>query len=181
MLTLPSPLHPLFVHLPIALTLLVPAFALGAVIAIRRGASARRAWGITVALLGLLTASSFLALKTGEREEEFVEDVVAESAIERHEEAAEAFLLASGVVLLLGAAGLINGRTGSIARGFATAGTIALVGAGWQVGHSGGTLAYHEGAAMAYTRKGGGEVTSANLTRGESRSRDSREDDKDRR
>ena len=180
MLTLPSPLHPLFVHLPIALTLLLPVFAIGAIIAIRRGAPARRAWGITVALLGLLTVSGWLALKTGEREEEFVEDVVAESAIEGHEEAAEAFLLGSAVVLLLGAAGLLNGRPGSVARGFATAGTIALVGAGWQVGHSGGTLAYREGAATAYvTARGGGEVTSAGTLQGEPR--DDRKDDDDRR
>ena len=154
MLTLPSPLHPLFVHLPIALTLLVPAFAVGALVAIRRGTTPRRAWGITVALLALLVGSSFAALKTGEREEEVVEDVVAESAIHGHEEAAEAFLLATGVVLLVGAAGLLNGRLGTVARGVATAGTLALVGAGWQVGHTGGTLAYREGAAGAYATAG---------------------------
>jgi uncharacterized membrane protein len=162
MLTLPSPLHPLFVHLPIALTLLLPVFAIGALVAIRRGVSARRAWGITAALLALLVGSSWAALKTGEREEEFVEEVVAESAIERHEEAAEAFLLASSVVLLIGVAGLLKGRLGSVARGFATVGTLALVGAGWQVGHSGGTLAYREGAARAYAAgasAGGGVLT----------------------
>ncbi|MBK8250057.1 MAG: hypothetical protein IPK85_22090 [Gemmatimonadetes bacterium] len=150
MLTLPSPLHPLFVHLPIALTLLIPAFAVGALVAIRRGTTPRRAWGITVALMAVLVGSSWAALKTGEREEEMVEDVVSESAIHGHEEAAEAFLLATGVVLLVGAAGLLNGRLGMVARGVATAGTLALVGAGWQVGHTGGTLAYREGAAGAY-------------------------------
>ena len=182
MLTLPSPLHPLFVHLPIALTLLIPAFAVGALVAIRRGATPRRAWGITVALMAVLVGSSWAALKTGEREEEMVEDVVSESAIHGHEEAAEAFLLATGVVLLVGAAGLLNGRLGTVARGVATAGTLALVGAGWQVGHTGGTLAYREGAAAAYasaTMPNDRATPLATETRAdEERSRD-RDDDED--
>jgi uncharacterized membrane protein len=33
---LPTPLHPLIVHLPIAMTVLLPLFGLGALIAIRR-------------------------------------------------------------------------------------------------------------------------------------------------
>lgn len=183
MMNLPSPLHPLFVHLPIALTLLLPVFAIGALVAIRRGTQPRRAWGITVALLAALTASAWAALATGQREEELVEDVVAESAIETHEESAEAFLLATGVVLLIGAAGLLTGRMGSVARGFATAGTVALVGAGWQVGHSGGTLAYREGAAGVYASAARGELTSSldgrATSRGdEARERDDDEDDK---
>lgn len=186
MLTLPSPLHPLFVHLPIALTLLVPAFAVGALVAIRRGTPTRRAWGITVALLALLVGSSWAALKTGEREEEVVEDVVAESAIHGHEEAAEAFLLATGVVLLVGAAGFVNGRIGGVARGVATAGTLALVGAGWQVGHTGGTLAYREGAASAYAsataRPGDAPTPLASDTQAEERrSRDGDDDNEDER
>ena len=47
---LPNPLHPAVVHLPIALTLLVPIFAIGALVAIRRGAKVVRAWSIAAAL-----------------------------------------------------------------------------------------------------------------------------------
>jgi uncharacterized membrane protein len=147
---LPSPLHPLMVHLPIALTVLVPLFAIGDLWAIRRGVAFKRAWGFAVGMLALLFVSAWLALQTGQLEEERVEDVVAESAIETHEEAAEGFLLFTGAVLLIASAGFLRGRYGSIARGAATLGTVALVGAGYNVGHSGGNLVYREGAGMAY-------------------------------
>lgn len=150
MLSLPSPLHPLMVHLPIALTVLVPLFAIGAMWAIRRGVAFQRAWGLAVGMLAMLFLSGWLALQTGQQEEERVEDVVAESAIEVHEEAAEGFLVWTGVVLLIAAAGLLRGRSGAVARGVATLGTLMLVGAGYNVGHSGGNLVYREGAGMAY-------------------------------
>ena len=98
------------VHLPIALTLLVPVFAVGSLIAIRRGARPTRAWALTIALLGALSLSAWVSLQTGGAEEERVEEVVPESAIEGHEEAAEAFLALSVLVLVVGAAGLLNGR-----------------------------------------------------------------------
>ena len=147
---LPTPLHPAVVHLPIALTLLVPVFAVGSLIAIRRGARPTRAWALTIALLGALSLSAWVSLQTGGAEEERVEEVVPESAIEGHEEAAEAFLALSVLVLIVGAAGLLNGRVGSTARYAATAGTVALLIAGYRVGHSGGALVYQHGAAQAY-------------------------------
>ena len=165
---LPSPLHPLLVHMPIALTVLVPLFAIGALWAIRRGAHVRQAWGIAVALLALLLTSGWVALQTGQNEEEKVEGVVSESALERHEEAAEAFLIATGVVLLLASAGFARGRVGSVARGIATVGTVALIGAGYNVGHSGGALVYSEGAGMAYGPSATGASTdrAARVVRG---------------
>jgi len=47
---IPSPLHPAVVHLPIALAVLVPAFAVAALWAIRRGARPLRAWGVATAM-----------------------------------------------------------------------------------------------------------------------------------
>ena len=152
---LPSPLHPLVVHMPIALTVLVPLFTLGALWAIRRGAHFQRAWGIVVGMLALLLVSGWAALQTGQAEEEKVEEVVSETSIERHEEAAEGFLVATGFVLLLASAGLLRGRLGTTARGVAAVGTVALIGAGYNVGHSGGALVYSEGAATAYVGSAG--------------------------
>ena len=165
---LPSPLHPVIVHMPIALTVLVPLFAIGALWAIRRGAHMRRAWGLAVGMLALLLVSGWAALQTGQGEEEKVEGVVSESALERHEEAAEAFLIATGVVLLLASAGFARGRVGSGARGIATVGTVALIGAGYNVGHSGGALVYSEGAGMAYGPSATGASTdrAARVVRG---------------
>lgn len=147
----PNPLHPAVVHLPIALTVLVPAFAVGALVAIRRGARPVRAWGITTALLATLSLSAWVSLETGADQEDRVERVVTEQAIHSHEEAAEAFLALSLLVLVIAGAGLLSGRIGTGARLAATVGTLALLVAGYRVGHSGGALVYQHGAASAYT------------------------------
>lgn len=147
---LPTPLHPLLVHLPIALTVLLPLFAVGALVAIRRGASARYSWGIAVALIALTLGSGLVAKETGEDEEDTVEKVVTRSAIHTHEEAADSFTLVSGIVLVIAAVGFVPGRIGSGARLTATAGTVAVLGFGYNVGHTGGQLVYRDGAASAY-------------------------------
>lgn len=149
---LPNPLHPAIVHFPVVLVFLLPIFALGALWAIRRGARPRRAWAIPLAVAGALTLSAWVAIQTGQAQEDRVESVVAESAIHEHEEAAEAFLALSGVLLLVTAAGLFGGVTGRSARVVATAGALALIAAGWRVGDSGGKLVYEHGAASAYVQ-----------------------------
>jgi hypothetical protein len=139
------------VHLPIALTLLLPVFAVGAVIAIKRGAKVLRAWTIATAMFAALSLSAWVSLETGEDQEDAVEAVVPEAALETHEEGAERFLAISLVVLGVATLGLANGKLGTAARYAATAGTLALVVAGYNVGHSGGNLVYRYGAASAYT------------------------------
>ncbi len=147
---LPSPLHPAIVHLPMALAVLIPVFAIGALWAVKRGAQPLRAWGIAVALFATLSLSSWAALETGGDADEKVESVVPEAAIGTHEEAAERFLGLSVIVLGVAALGLFKGRVGGIARGAATVGALGLLVAGWNVGHSGGALVYKYGAANAY-------------------------------
>lgn len=148
---IPNPLHPAVVHLPVAIAVLVPIFAIGALFFIRRGTRPRTAWGITVSLLAALLLSGWVALQTGEQQEERVEDVVAERSIHTHEEAAEVFLLTTGLVLAASLAGFASGRLGQAGRWATTAGTVAILGAGWNVGHTGGMLVYRDGAASAYT------------------------------
>ncbi|HEU5050054.1 MAG TPA: DUF2231 domain-containing protein [Gemmatimonadales bacterium] len=161
---LPSPLHPAVVHLPIALTLLLPLFALGAVLAIRRGARPRNAWGLTLGLLLALVGSAWVATETGEAQEDRVEAVVGDAPIHTHEEAAEAFLLLAFGVLVVALPGLAAGRVGKIGRTAGLAGSVVLVGAGWNVGRSGGELVYEHGAAAAYTQPGG-DMTAGPISR----------------
>jgi uncharacterized membrane protein len=78
---LPTPLHPLIVHLPIAMTVLLPLFGLGALIAIRRGSRVLPVWALATAMIALTLGSGLLAKETGEDEEEAVEKVVAEESI----------------------------------------------------------------------------------------------------
>lgn len=149
---LPNPLHPAIVHFPIVLVFLLPIFALGALWAIRRGARPARAWAVPAAVAAALALSAWVAVQTGQAQEERVEEVVAEGAIHEHEEAAESFLVLSGVLLLVSAVGLVGGVTGRSARLVATAGALGLIVAGFRVGDSGGQLVYEHGAASAYVQ-----------------------------
>lgn len=148
---LPEPLHPAVVHLPMALVALLPVAAIVALWAIHRGARPLHAWAVPLAFAVLLTGSAWLALETGEQEEERVEEVVSESVLHEHEEAAERFLVLAGVLTLVAGVGLAGGTVGSAARILATVGTIGVLVAGVQVGSLGGELVYVHGAASAYT------------------------------
>jgi uncharacterized membrane protein len=147
---LPDPLHPAVVHFPMALAALVPLLALLAALAIARGALPLRAWAGIVLLQALLVGSAWLALETGEEEEERVEDFVAEERIHEHEEAAEFFMILAGVGLAIFAAGLLGGRAGGTARVVALAASAVVLAAGIRVGHLGGELVYKHGAGSAY-------------------------------
>jgi len=144
------PLHPLVVHFPIVLAVLLPISVVGALWAVRKGATPRRAWALPLALAASLTLSAWVALESGEDQEDRVEDVVGKAALHGHEEAAERFLVLAGVVTIVAAAGLVGGTVGRAARLVTMVGTLGLVVAGVQVGHSGGLLVYRHGAASAY-------------------------------
>jgi hypothetical protein len=154
---LPNPLHPAIVHFPVVLAFLLPIFAVGALWTIRRGAQPRRAWAVPLALAGALMLSAWAAAQSGEAQEERVERVVADAPLDVHEEAAEVFIAASAVVLLLMMAGLAPGIAGKSARVIGTVGALALVGGAAWVGHSGGQLVYQHGAATAYTGSDAGQ------------------------
>ena len=158
---LPNPLHPAVVHFPIVLAFLLPLFAIGALVAIRRGARPLRAWSLPLAVGAALTLSSWVAVQTGETQDERVERVVGDAPLETHEEAAELFLTLSGVLLLVTATGLVRGVVGRAGRVVATVGAVALVVAAAQVGHSGGELVYRHGAASAYVPTPTGAATGA--------------------
>lgn len=152
---LPEPLHPAVVHFPVVLSLLLPLVALGAVWAVRRGARPRRAWSLTVLVAAALFSSSYLAVETGEKEEERVEETVAEQAIHTHEERGEFFLYLAGGTLVLTGLGLAGGMVGRAGRYASIGAALALVVAGWRVGRTGGELVYRHGAAAAYTNEAG--------------------------
>ncbi len=153
---IPDPIHPAIVHFPIVFVVLLPAAALAATVLIARGRPARRTWGWVVGLAVVLSASSWVAVRTGEQQEERVESVVAESVLHEHEEAGERFLALTGATALLLAIGLVPGRAGRLARYTGALATVGLLAAGLQVGHSGGALVYEHGAAQAYVRGGTG-------------------------
>ena len=93
--------------------------------------------------------------------------VVQEQPLDTHEEAAEAFLTGSIVVLVVAAGGLVKGRIGSASRFLAAAGAVFLIAGAAYVGHTGGQLVYKYGAASAYatpSATGGSVATSERNT-----------------
>lgn len=151
---LPDPLHPALIHFPIVLGILLPIGIGIAFFLIRRGARPRNVWLGVVLLNASLAGSAYLAVETGQDQEERVEQAVPETALETHEEAGETFLYASIVVLVLTGAGLANGVWGKAGRILGTAGALVLLPIGYNVGHSGGELVYRHGAAQVYAQPG---------------------------
>lgn len=147
---LPDPLHPALVHFPIAFAVLLPLAALAALLTIWRGARPTGAWMGVVGLSFLLTVSAWVALQTGEAQEEVVEEVVPDAPLHDHEEAGERFLWLSVAGLLVFASGLATGRVGRVGRGAGLVMAMVLLVAGVWVGDTGGELVYEHGAANAY-------------------------------
>lgn len=144
------PWHALIVHMPIALTVLVPLFVLLAFGLGRRTLPAHKVWSLPVGMLALLLVSAVVAEKTGEREEDRVEKVVAREAIHEHEEAAELFVAITAGTLLVSVGGLLSNRAGAALRLAGAAGSLLILAAEWKVGHSGGSLVYEHNAGAAY-------------------------------
>jgi uncharacterized membrane protein len=152
---LPNPLHPAIVHFPIVLMVLLP-FVTAIVLWRLHDGARRRSWGLVVLSAALVTGSGWFAARTGRAQEEVVEDLVAEQPIHDHEEAAEAFVLVSWIVLGIAVVGAVPGLAGRAGRALTLAGALALVYFGWRVGDLGGKLAYQHGAAAAYVTPGAG-------------------------
>lgn len=150
------PLHPAIVHFPLGVAMLMPFIAAGFAWALWTRRAGSMAWIAVIALQAALLVSSLVAINTGGTEEERVERVVQESAIETHEEAAEQFAWASGATLVLAALVLVVRRrevSGPLTAGVVVA-TLAVAGLGLRVGHAGGQLVYLHGAAAAYAAPG---------------------------
>lgn len=158
--------HPKIVHLPIALAVLMPLVSAGLLVAWMRNLLPRRAWIVAFALQAVLVGASFLAMRTGEHDEETVEAVVAESAIEAHEEAAELFTWTAAAALLLfaGASLLPSEPLARRSAMAATAASVFVLFLGYRVGDAGGALVYEYGAASAFVSGaagGGGDAGEA--------------------
>jgi len=152
---LPDPLHPMIVHFPVVLSVLLPFAAFGALYAIKGGARPMRAWGVALAMSAALTLSAWVAVETGEDQEERVEDVVGESRLDAHAQAGQTLLYTSVGVLALLAVGLMPGDRGRLARTVGAVGTLAMGVMAYRVGHSGGEMVYQYNAASAYAGPGG--------------------------
>lgn len=148
------PLHPAIVHLPLGLAILMPLVVSGFAWALWTGRVRPRAWVAVVAFQALLLGSGLVATRTGEAEEERVENVIQKSALHQHEAFADQFVWAAGFTLVLAGLVLLVRRPRA-ARALASAvvvSTLVVAALGLRVGHAGGQLVYVHGAASAYTQ-----------------------------
>lgn len=145
------PLHPMVVHLPLALAVLMPLIAGFVFLGLRRGWLSGSAWVLVVGLQVLMTASTYVAMELGEKEEKRVEKVTGKSSLDRHEEYAEMLAAltvattAIAVVVLL-----VRASAQPPLMGVALVLMLGQLGLGLRVGHSGGELVYVHQAASAY-------------------------------
>lgn len=147
-----APLHPQFVHLPIALAFITPLLGIGVLIAWLRGALARKTWLIIVACQALLVISTFVAMQTGEQDEHTAEKAISHSEIHEHEEAGEA-LFWSAILTLLLSAGVVGVKREKIALSLGAITLITGLGGSffaYRAGAMGGALVYEYGAARAF-------------------------------
>jgi uncharacterized membrane protein len=143
------PLHPVVVHFPIVLGILLPLAALAFWWAMKKGHLPFNAWVLIVVLALGYGVSSYIAVEMGEEDEEKVEEVVSEKVIEEHEEAGELILWVSGGLFLFSLAGLYRKDLHAVRLGVAVLAFVAIVPL-VDAGHTGGKLVYQYGAANAH-------------------------------
>lgn len=151
-IVLSVPLHPALVHIPLGLSFIMPALAVGLVWAIGKGQLKPRTWIVLVVALAVLLGAGLLALSTGHNEEDRVEGIVPEAAIATHEAYAEQFLWVTGITLGVSALVLVVRRRMPL-RALTAAtvvGTFLIGAAAVRVGHAGGQLVYVHNAPAAY-------------------------------
>ena len=143
------PLHPVVVHFPIVLGMLLPFAALIFWWAIKEDHLHLKAWILVAALALGYGVSSYVAVEMGEEDEEKVEEVVSEKVIEEHEEAGELILWVSGGLFLFSLAGLAWKDLHAVRLGVAVLALVAVIPL-VDAGHTGGQLVYQYGAANAH-------------------------------
>lgn len=147
----PTPLHPLIVHLPLALVFILPVLTLLVALFIKKGQFTPQTWLVIVGLQVFMLGTAYLAMEAGEQEEMLVERVTGKLPIEDHEEMAEMLVAGAVVATALTVVGhLIKPGFRFYMQLGCVLAMLANVWLAWRTGASGGALVYKFGAANAY-------------------------------
>jgi uncharacterized membrane protein len=147
------PNHPLVVHFPLALAVLMPFLILAVAFLMKKNKISNEGWLLIVGLQLVTTVTGYISLQTGETEESIVERVVDKKLIHEHEEAAEIFVGSTVVVLALSIAVYFLRAEFQlyVQLGIALVGFLSTYFA-FNAGQLGGELVYEHGAASAYAQ-----------------------------
>lgn len=143
------PLHPLIVHFPIVLGVLLPFAGLVLWWSIKKEWVPQKAWAVVTALALVYSVSAVVTVELGERDEDKVEKVVSERVIEEHEEAGEMIPWVAGSLFLISFAGLLIKRSHHARMAVVVLSLVAIIPL-IDAGHTGGKLVYQYGAANAH-------------------------------
>jgi uncharacterized membrane protein len=145
------PLHPAIVHFPLALTFILPILIIVFALMIRAHKMHPLSWLIIIGLQATVVVTGYLALETGETEEERVEKVVSSELIHKHENAAEIFVGSTVLVLALSIAAFFIRKEISFPLKIAIS-LLTLISSylAFNSGELGAELVYEHGAASAY-------------------------------
>ncbi len=143
------PLHPLVVHFPIVLGVLLPFVGFIFWWGVKKGVAPQKVWALVAVLALAYSVSAIVAIELGENDEEKVEKIVSERVIEEHEEAGEIIPWVAGTLFLVSLAGYLRKDSDNLRLALAILSLIAIIPLA-NTGHTGGELVYKYGAATAH-------------------------------
>lgn len=147
------PLHPVLVHFPLVLGALLPAIIVMIRLGIRTKYFAEATWFLVPLALLVTLGSGYAAMRAGGQDEEIVERMVSEDAIEFHEERAKEFMYAAAGLFLISLVPLrLKSRQRAMVEMLVFAGSIGVMYLALQAGHTGGALVYQLDAPAAHIR-----------------------------
>lgn len=144
------PLHPIVVHFPIALGILLPFLAVLLWWAIKAWHWPPQVWSLVSIAALAYCLFAVTAVQLGEEDEEKVEKVISEKVIEEHEEAGEWIPWIAGTLFLVSLAGTTARKYSKQAKIATIALSLVAVVPLINAGHTGGELVYEHGASIAH-------------------------------
>jgi uncharacterized membrane protein len=152
------PFHPVIVHFPIALSFVLPPLIVAFAYFIKTNRMNPVSWLIIISLQLMVVVTGYVAMESGEDEEETVERVVSKKLIHEHEEAAEIFVGSTVISLVLSiAVFFIRKDLGFIIKVIIASISALSIFLAYRTGKLGGELVYKHGAASSYSEQLGSQ------------------------
>lgn len=149
----PLPTHPIVVHLPIALAIVLPVLSSAIGYAVWKGNASGGAWAWVLAAHFVLFASAGAATLLGEADARRIQTRMDAAALDTHEGDGKRVLWAAAVAFGLALAGLVlqRRRQRNVAMAATFAAALACAALAIVAGHGGAVLVYRHGAAAAWS------------------------------